>query len=339
MIIALDAMGGDKAPDINIEGAVLATKYTEHEVLLVGKQEVLYPLLDKYAKIHNVLSSKIKIINATEVIEMHESPASAVRQKKDSSMAVCAKLVVDKQADAFVSMGNSGAAMATAIMYFKRIPGVLRPAISTPFPTISGMCTILDVGANVDCKPEHLVQFAIMGSIYAEKVLGHPKPKIGIISIGEEDTKGNELTFAVSDMLKKTSLNFIGNIEGGDIVKGKAHVVICDGFIGNVILKFGEGVADMVIKLVKDSVKSNPLFWGMIPFLKLAMYSMKKRVDYTEQGGAPLLGVNEVCLIGHGKSNAKAVKNAIIVSAKYASKHVNDEIAQELAKYEGLIKS
>jgi glycerol-3-phosphate acyltransferase PlsX len=229
--------------------------------------------------------------------------------------------------------------MDTAIIYFKRIPGVLRPAISTPFPTVSGMCTILDVGANVDCKPEHLMQFAVMGSIYAEKVLGQSKPKIGIISIGEEDTKGNELTFAASDMLKQTSLNFIGNIEGGDIPKGKANVVVCDGFVGNIILKFGEGIAEMIIKLIKDSVKSNPLFWGIIPFLKVAMYSMKKKVDYTEQGGAPLLGVNEVCLIGHGKSNAKAVKNAVIVAAKYASQHVNDEIARELAKYGNIIKS
>ncbi len=339
MIIALDAMGGDKAPDINVEGAVLAVKHTSHEVLLVGKQEALYPLLDKYSKLHGITPSKIRIVNATEVIEMDESPANAVRQKKDSSMAVCAKLVVEKQADAFVSMGNSGAAMATAIMHFKRIPGVLRPAISTPFPTVSGMCFLLDVGANVDCKPEHLVQFAIMGSIYSEKVLGRSKPKVGIVSIGEEDTKGNELTFAASDMLKKTSLNFIGNIEGGDIVKGKSDVVICDGFVGNVILKFGEGVAEMVIKLIKDSIKSNPIFWGMIPFLKLAMYSMKKRVDYSEQGGAPLLGVNGVCLIGHGKSNGKAVKNAVIMAAKYASQHVNDEIAQEIAKYENVIKS
>lgn len=339
MILALDAMGGDKAPEINVEGAILATKQLDHEILLVGKQDIIYTQLDKLSKKYNISAKKIKVVNATEVIKMEESPAIAARQKKDSSMAVCSKLVASKQADAFISMGNSGAAMATALLYLKRIPGVLRPAISTTFPTISGVCTILDVGANVDCKPEHLLQFAIMGSIYSKEVLGNKNPKVAVLSIGEEETKGNELIFATSELLKKSSLNFIGNIEGGELPKAKADVIVCDGFVGNIVLKFGEGIAEMIIKLIKEGVKDNPLCWGASPFLKLAMQGVKKKLDYTEAGGAPLLGINGACLIGHGKSNAKAVKNALISAVKFAENNVNQKIAEEITKFDNVIST
>ena len=332
MIIALDAMGGDRAPDINVEGAILAVKQSDHEILLVGKQEILYKQLEKWSKNYTFPADRIRVVNASEVIEMDEQPANAARHKKDSSMAVCCKLVNSGQADAFVSMGNSGAAMATSLLYLKRIEGVSRPAISTSFPTISGRCIIVDVGANVDCKPEHLLQFAIMGSAYSQHVLGIDKPKVGILSIGEEESKGNELIFEASKLIKNTNLNFIGNIEGGDIPKAKADVVVCDGFVGNVFLKSSEGIAEMIVKLIKNAITGNPLYWGAVPFLKFAMKGVKRKIDYGEQGGAPLLGVNGACLIGHGKSNSKAVKNAICFAARYAQSNIAEKIAQEIKK-------
>ncbi len=335
MIIALDAMGGDKAPDINVEGAVLAVKQTEDtDVLLVGRQDILNKQLEKLSAKYVFPCNRIRIVNASEVIAMDEHPANAARHKKDSSMAVCCNLVRDGQADAFVSMGNSGAAMATSLLYLKRIDGISRPAISTSFPTISGRCIIVDVGANVDCKPEHLLQFANMGNVYCKNVLGINNPRVAILSIGEEDSKGNELVFEASRLIKNTNLNFIGNIEGGDIPKAKADVVVCDGFVGNVFLKSSEGVAEMIVKIIKNAVTSNPLYWGAVPFLKFAMKGVKRKIDYGEQGGAPLLGVNGACLIGHGKSNAKAVKNAVIFAAKYAKSSVAEKIAREIKEFE-----
>ncbi|WP_413853798.1 phosphate acyltransferase PlsX [Candidatus Ruminimicrobium bovinum] len=334
MILALDAMGGDKAPDINVEGAILAVKQSDDDILLVGKQDILYAQLDKWSKKYSFDKSRIRVVNATEIIEMGEHPANAARHKKDSSMAVCCKLVAAKQADAFISMGNSGAAMATSLLYFKRISGISRPAISISFPTISGRCTIVDAGANVDCKPEHLLQFAIMGDIYSKSVLGVKNPKVAILSIGEEETKGNELVFETSKLLKQTDLNFIGNIEGGDIPKAKADVVVCDGFVGNVFLKSSEGIAEMILKLIKNSIKANPLYWGATPFLKLAMKSVRKKADYDEAGGAPLLGVNSTCIIGHGKSNSKAVKNALFAASRCAKKNISNIIEEEIKKFQ-----
>jgi len=333
MILALDVMGGDKAPDINIEGAILAVKQTDNKVILVGKEDIINAQLEKWSEKYKFPKDKISVVNATEVIEMGEHPANAARHKKDCSMAVCCKLVSEGKADAFVSMGNSGAAMAVSLLYLKRIPGVSRPVISVPFPTISGRCIIVDAGANVDCKPEHLLQFAIMGNIYAKNVMGIRNPKVAVLSIGEEDTKGNELTLQTSNLLKKTNLNFIGNVEGGDVPKAKADVVVCDGFVGNIFLKTSEGIAEMVSKFVKNSIKSNPLYWGAAPFLKLAMKKVKKRIDYDDVGGAPLLGINSPCIIGHGKSNAKAVKNALIAAAKFAENNINKKIEEEINKY------
>jgi glycerol-3-phosphate acyltransferase PlsX len=235
---------------------LLAAKESKHKILLVGPEKLLAEELLKNQKRFNLTSLDIEIINATEVIGMDEHPAKAVRQKKDSSLSVCAKLVAAGKADACVSLGNSGAAMAAALFYLKRIDGVLRPAISTTFPTIEGYCIIADVGANVDCKPEHLLQFGIMANLFCEKVLGIENPKVGLASIGEESTKGNEVSLAAYEMLRKADLNFIGNIEGRDIPKSKADVVICDGFLGNVVLKFGEGLAEMMLKLVKKVLKS-----------------------------------------------------------------------------------
>ena len=335
MILALDAMGGDRAPDINIEGAILAVKQTDNNVILVGKEDVIAAQLEKWSKKYNFPKERISVVNATEIIEMGEHPANAARHKKDSSMAVCCKLVAEGKADAFVSMGNSGAAMAVSLLYLKRIPGVSRPVISVPFPTINGRTIIVDAGANVDCKPEHLLQFAIMGNIYAKNIIGIRNPKVAILSIGEEETKGNELTLETSDLLKKANLNFIGNIEGGDVAKSKADVVVCDGFVGNVFLKTSEGIAEMVSKFIKNSIKSNPLYWGAAPFLKLAMKKVKKKIDYDDVGGAPLLGVNSPCIIGHGKSNSRAVKNALIAAARFAKNNINKKIEEEINKFNG----
>jgi glycerol-3-phosphate acyltransferase PlsX len=333
MILALDVMGGDKAPDVNIEGAILAVKQTDNKVILVGKEDIINAQLEKWSEKYKFPKDKISVVNATEVIEMGEHPANAARHKKDSSMAVCCKLVSEGKADAFVSMGNSGAAMAVSLLYLKRIPGVSRPVISVPFPTINGRCIIVDAGANVDCKPEHLLQFAIMGNIYAKNVMGIKNPKVAVLSIGEEDTKGNELTLETSNLLRKTNLNFIGNIEGGDVPKAKADIIVCDGFVGNIFLKTSEGIAEMVSKFIKNSIKSNPLYWGTVPFLKLAMKKVKKKIDYDDVGGAPLLGVNSPCIIGHGKSNSKAVKNALIAAAKFAEKNINKKIEEEVNKF------
>lgn len=335
MILALDAMGGDRAPDINVEGAILAVKQTDNNVILVGKEDVIAAQLEKWSKKYNFPKERISVVNATEIIEMGEHPANAARHKKDSSMAVCCKLVAEGKADAFVSMGNSGAAMAVSLLYLKRIPGVSRPVISVPFPTINGRTIIVDAGANVDCKPEHLLQFAIMGNIYAKNVMGIKNPRVAILSIGEEETKGNELTLETSGLLKKANLNFIGNIEGGDVAKSKADVVVCDGFVGNVFLKTSEGIAEMVSKFIKNSIKSNPLYWGAAPFLKLAMKKVKKKIDYDDVGGAPLLGVNSPCIIGHGKSNSRAVKNALIAAARFAKNNINKKIEEEINKFNG----
>jgi len=334
MIIALDAMGGDNAPASNVEGAIVAAKESKHKILLVGKENLLKQEFAKLSKKYkNIDSLDIEIVNASEVIEMSDHPAKAVRQKKDSSLSVCAKLVAAEKADACVSMGNSGAAMAAALFFLKRIDGVLRPAISTIFPTVEGNCFIADMGANVDCKPEHLLQFAIMTSAYCEKVEGIKYPRVGLVSIGEEDSKGNELTIEALKLIRHTKLNFIGNIEGREIPQGKADVVICDGFVGNVILKFGEGLAEMILKLIKKALKQHPMAWASLPFLWLAIKDLRKKVDYNEFGAAPLLGVNGVCLIGHGRSEWKAVKNAVLSAAKAAEHNITNEIKEAISKY------
>ncbi|MDR3244743.1 MAG: phosphate acyltransferase PlsX [Elusimicrobiota bacterium] len=330
MIIALDAMGGDEAPQSTVEGAVLAAKQLDAKILLVGNEKLIIQELLKHQKRHSVSSLDIEILNASEVIAMDEHPAKAIRNKKDSSLSICAKIAGEGKADAFISMGNSGAVMAAALFYLKRIESVLRPAIATPFPTATGHCIIADAGANMDCKPEHLFQFAVMAESYSRVVMGIENPKVGLVSIGEEETKGNELTLAAYKMLKKADLNFIGNIEGRDISKGAADVVVCDGFVGNVILKFGEGLAEMMLKLVKKGFKDHPIAWASLPFLWLAVRDLMKKVDYSEMGGVPLLGVNGVCIIGHGRSNAKAVKNALIAGANAVKHNFKNSIEEAL---------
>ncbi len=329
LTIAVDAMGGDHAPKAEVEGAVLAARNLGVKVILVGQEEVVRQELARHEDYRQL---PIEIVNARERITMEDSAARAVRTKRDSSMRVASRLVRDGLARGFVSAGNTGAVMATAKMVQGMVPGVTRPALAMPVPTVvkGSPVVVVDVGANVDCDPPMLAQFAVMGDIYSRLVLGRPKPRVGVLSIGEEDHKGNEVTRSTSHILKGLSLNFIGNVEGRDIFGGTVDVIVCDGFIGNVVLKVSEGLADMVKHLLRESLESS--ISGKIGYAisKTAFADFKKRMDYSEYGGAPLLGVRGVAIICHGRSNANAIKNAIRVAKEFHDGDVNRRIEEEL---------
>jgi glycerol-3-phosphate acyltransferase PlsX len=325
--IALDAMGGDLGSHVNVEGAIQACRlFPDLEIALVGDESVLTKELRKHSASH----LPIRVHHAAQVIGMHESPVEGCRSKPDSSIMVCAKLVSDKQADGMVSAGNSGATMAASMFHLRRLEGISRPAIATTLPTLTGQCVMLDMGANVDCKPKHLLQFAIMGAVYSQAVFKIKNPTVGLLSIGEEETKGNELTIETHHLLRNSGLNYIGNVEGRDIPKGKADVVVCDGFVGNVVLKFGEGLADALIKIIKDEVKGHPLALLGGILLKGAFRKIKRKVDPHEYGGAPLLGVKGVSIVSHGRSDAFAIKNALRVAHELISDNINEHIHNKL---------
>lgn len=335
MKIVVDAMGGDKnVPDINIEGAILAlTEFKDLEIILVGPQELVKQKLDSKIKSYKVFAQKfldkISIVNAKEIVYMSDSPSKILRSKQNSSISVGIKLLKDNLADGFVSAGNSGAVVAFALTQLGTVKNVDRPAIATIFPTITTPCVVLDVGANVDCKPQQLLQFAYMGKIYCEHVLNKKNPKIALLSVGTEESKGNLQVLETYKLLsQRKDLNFIGNIEGKDIPFGIADVVVMDGFVGNVILKFGEGVAEMLLKLIKQSLKKHPFAMFALPFVWNAIRDLRKRVDFTEYGGALLLGIEKVCIISHGRSNSKAIKNAIVAARQMVEKQVNKIISQ-----------
>lgn len=332
MKIAVDAMGGDYAPREIVFGAVRAARKFDCEIVLVGDEE----------KIRHVLSREkdwkklpITIRPTTQVIEMGEHPADAVRQKKDSSIVVATRMVKDGECDAVLSAGSTGAAVTAAQLILKRIKGIGRPTIATPMPTPKSLTLLLDSGANVDSKPEHLVQSALMGSIYAEYVYGRKNPRVGLLNIGEEETKGNEQAKATYALLKRMhTINFCGNAEGRDVPKGNFDVVICDGFVGNVVLKFAEGLAKTLVKLVKEAIEEGGLLPKLGAFLILpTLKKLGKRLDVTEFGGAPLLGVNGCCIICHGSSNAKSICSAIGVANDYVKgdvlTHIRDTLLQE----------
>ena len=331
--IAVDAMGGDNAPSSVVEGAVQACRQYKLSIILVGDRQRIEEELRK----NNVDSSfPVTVHHATEVIGENESPVSAFRQKKDSSIVVCTQLVKDGRADALVSAGNSGATMAAALMTLGPIPGVIRPAIAVIMPTMNGMSVILDIGANVDCKPQHLVQFAVMGDIYVRHMFRRARPRIGLLSIGREENKGNELVSETHKLLKAARLNFIGNIEGGDIPLSTADVVVCDGFVGNIILKLAEGVSSLILKVFRDEILKRPVRKFVALFFRRVLNSMKKRINYDEYGGAPLLGVNGACIIGHGVSSAKAIKNAIGMASEFVQQDVNEEIRKGIQAQNGI---
>jgi len=308
--IAVDAMGGDFAPDEIIKGCCLAVKeLPDVEIILVGHEI-------------RVKAPRISVVAASQMIGMDESPVSAVREKKDASINVAAQLVKDKKADALVSAGNTGAFMAAALFKLGRIPGVERPAIATIFPTGSGKVLCLDMGANSDNRPKHLQQFGEMGSVYSEHVLHVRSPRVGLLNIGEEPEKGNELTTATYPLLKQSKINFIGMVESKEILTGKVDVVVCDGFVGNLILKFGESVSLFVVDLLKKELSKNPITWLASLMLLPGFLSLKKKIDYDEIGGAPILGIDGICIKAHGRARAKAIKNAIRVAAEAVNEDV-----------------
>jgi len=328
MKIALDAMGGDHAPQVEIEGAVQAAREFGTSIILVGNRESLEIELNK----RQVRDLPITIESATEVVGMHESPSVAVRKKKKSSIRVAFDLVKRGEADAVVSAGNSGAAMATAMFVLKKLGGVERPAIATVVPTLKGRSVVLDVGANVDCKPIHLVQFAIMGEVYARYLLGIERPRVGLLSNGEEEKKGNELTRETHKVLKESALNYIGYIEGRDIYGGDVDVVTCDGFVGNILLKTSEGLAESIGKMLKEELEKSLLSKVGYLLARQSFKNLKKKVDYSEYGGAPFLGINGVGFICHGSSNPNAIKNAIKFAGEYVSNRVNKHLLEEFEK-------
>ncbi|PYX93426.1 MAG: phosphate acyltransferase PlsX [Acidobacteria bacterium] len=327
--IALDAMGSDRAPKPEIEGALQAARQFGIRVLLVGPEPQIKAELDRHRSSSRHL---LEIVHASEIIGMSEKAAHAVRSKRDSSMHVGLRLVREGQAAGFVSAGNTGAAMATAKMILGALPGVDRPALAAVFPTALGTAAILlDVGANVDCKPQNLEQFAVMGETYCRKIFGTKRPRVGLLSIGEEETKGNELTREAFPLLKQLPLNFVGNVEGRDIYGGRVDVIVADGFVGNVALKTSEGVAQLVSSTLKESLRATITRQVGYMLSRSAFTDFKKRLDHTEYGGAPLLGVKGVCIITHGSSNANAIKNALRVAAEFAEREINEKIEKELA--------
>jgi glycerol-3-phosphate acyltransferase PlsX len=326
--IALDAMGGDNAPRAEVEGAVLAARELGIRVMLVGIDSTVRHELAR----HRSKELPIEIVNATDVITMTDAPSHAFRRKKDSSVHVAARLVRDGKADGLVSAGNTGAVMTTARFILGTLPAVDRPALAAPFPTSKGTVTvIIDVGANVDSKPEQIEQFAVMGEIYYRTIFGTKRPRVALLSIGEEEMKGNELTREAANLLKQTNLNFTGNVEGRDVFNGDVDVIACDGFIGNVALKISEGVVLHITGLLKKALRSSISAQAGYVLARNAFKEFRKKIDYSEYGGAPLLGVRGTAVIGHGSSNPNAIKNAIRVAAELSRSKVNEKIDRELA--------
>jgi len=324
--IALDAMGSDHGPEVLLEGAYLAlTQYPTLKVICTGPRTKLTHLVNQHGWNH----PRLFIENATQVVAMDESPSDSLR-KRDSSVAVAARLVVEGRAQGMVSAGNTGATMATTLLMWRTLPGISRPAISAILPHPERPCVLLDVGANVDCKPKHLLHFAIMGAVYSRYMFYRRHPRVALLSIGEEESKGNALVLETRELLKETNLNFVGNAEGRDLVKGKFDVVVCDGFVGNVVLKFGEAVVEFIIESIKQEVQKSLVSQLGAVAMMPALRNFKRQVDYAEFGGAPLLGVRGNCIIAHGSSHAKAIKNAIRVAAEMVGAHVNDHIIDAL---------
>ncbi len=326
--IAIDAMGTDAAPGPEVEGAILAARGRHAEILLVGPHDPLTRELER----RDAQGLGIEVVHASEAVTMEDAAAKAFRRKRDSSIRVAARLVREGKADGMISAGNTGAVMTTAKIVLGTLEGVDRPALAAVFPTSQGKAAVLlDVGANVDCKPHHLEQFAVMGEIYYRVIFGVRRPRVGVLSIGEEEHKGNDLTREVTVRLKQLPLNFIGNVEGRDLYNGRVEVIVCDGFTGNVALKISEGLVEAVSTLLKEALSSKLSSKVGYVLSRKAFQDFKKRLDYSEYGGASLLGVRGICIICHGGSNSNAIKNAVRVAADFAEGRVNEKIERELA--------
>lgn len=328
MRIAVDAMGGDEGPEVVVEGAAEAVRasHGRFEILLVGQQDRVQPILDGMAP----SPTRLELIQASETVGMSEKPTSAFRKKKDSSIAVAARLVKEGRADAFVSAGNTGAVVASSLVTLGRLQGISRPAISTLWPNKKRGAVVLDVGANYECTPKNLIQFALMGEVFARYQLGIEKPRVGLLNIGEERSKGNELVRDAYTLLEKERMNFVGNVEGRDVFDGAADVVVCDGFVGNIILKFSESIYSFLAHMVKDEIRKGVIAKAGALMMKGAFGAVQSQLDYAEYGGAPLLGVNGVVIISHGKSSSHAIKNAILAAEKSVKSEINLHIEERL---------
>lgn len=327
--IAVDAMGGDFAPGPIIAGTFQAARDLPAigRLYLVGDESAIRAEFAHYKSIPDC----VEIVHASEVVEMRDSPATAVRRKRDSSIVRAVDLVKNGDADVIFSAGNTGAAVAATTLKLRTLEGVTRPAIAAVFPTHNAPFVLLDAGATPDCTAEMLVSFAVMGSVYSREILKIPTPRIGMLSIGEEDAKGNEVTKEAFHMLSRSSLNFIGNVEAGDLFDGKVNVAVCDGFVGNVVLKTSESTAKALGAWVKEELYSNPLYALGALLCRGAFRTIREKADPAKYGGAPLLGVNGVCIIGHGSSNQKAVTNALRVAYESVSHHINPQIIETIA--------
>jgi glycerol-3-phosphate acyltransferase PlsX len=319
-------MGGDHSPAHEVEGVVMAARKWQIPIVLVGQSELIAQELAR----HDTQGLDIRVEHASEVVGMRDSASDAVRRKKDSSIRVAFNLLKEGRVNAVVSTGNSGATMAAGMFVLKRIPGIERPAIATVVPNLKDQTLVLDVGGNVDCKPLHLVQFALMGSVYASQMLGKPSPRVGLLSNGEEESKGNELTREANQILKRTSLNYVGYTEGRDIYNANIDVVVCDGFVGNVVLKVSEGLAEAIGAILKEEFGSR--FLSKLGYLlaRPALKAFKKKVDYAEYGGAPLLGVQGTAMICHGSSNPLAIMNAIKMAHDSETHQVVSKMSERL---------
>lgn len=334
MKIAIDAMGGDFAPHTIVEGAYWAAKKHGVKVVLVGDEDQVSKELSRYP------TSKLPIYihHAPHVVAMHDSPSIVIRKMKDTSIKVAIDLEKEGQVSGVVSAGNSGAAMALAMYIFRKLEGVERPAIATIHPNMKGLTVLIDSGGNVDCKPNHLVQFAIMGDAYSKYILGEETPRIGLLSNGEEEGKGNELTREVHEILLKTDMNYIGYVEGRDLNSGAVDVIVCDGFVGNVALKVSEGLWETISNILKGEAEDNLRARVGYFVMRRALRRLEKRLDYSEYGGAPLLGINGNSVICHGASNAKAIMNAILLATNLAKNKLNEHLIQELEKRKDLLR-
>lgn len=328
MKILIDAMGGDKAPEVVVSGAVKAAREYKVNIGLVGRVNQIEPILKKY----RYSKEHISLYPASEVIQMSESPALSIRKKRDSSICVGLNLIKEKKADAFVSAGNTGAVVCAATLNLGMLSGIERPGIAIVVPTLKGFSLIIDVGANINPKPLHLLQYGLMTDVYFRHILNRPQPSVGLLNVGEEVTKGTDFVRETHGLLSESKLNFIGNIEGRDIFSGKCDIIICDGFVGNVALKISESLAETVYTFFKRHIKSSlPGKIGAV-LLSSSLSRLKKQIDYSEYGGAVLLGVDGIVIISHGRSDALAIKNAIRLAKEEATRGVNDRIIEAISK-------
>ena len=326
MRVALDGMGGDDAPRSVVEGAIQAAREYDFKIVLVGDRNLLQSELDK----HRNVPKNVSIHHAGSFVRMDESAAISIRKKKDASVAVCTDLIKDGTVDAMVTAGHTGAAVVACTLKLRLLEGIERPGIGILFPTLGTPTFLIDVGANIDTKSAHLLQYALMGDVYFRYILRKNRPSVGILNIGEEESKGTEFIKEAHQLLNKSRLHFIGNVEGRDIFNGRVDIVVCDGFVGNVVLKVSESIADVIGKLLKQKLKESPITQFGALLAAPAFKALKKEIDYAEQGGAPLLGINGTCIICHGSSNARAIKNAIRVSGEFVKYEINQHILEAI---------